>query len=147
MKNKLPNKWLKVCEVIEKVPNLTTLTLILKFSSSTFAAKIFSKCNTLFRNISNYTLRAADPKLMIFWPYRNEGSTCQYYNYILGRIWSELLEKFPDRCWSKYFESLHDRLHDWELHDFLYCMGCMLLVYLFFCKPDCKSCCLHIAIQ
>ena len=47
--------------------------------------------------VPNYAPGATGPKLIISWPYKNhsnEASTCQYYKYILGRIWSwsELVE-------------------------------------------------------
>ena len=52
MKNKLWKRWLKVYEVIEKVPKIPT------FSLSTMVSK----------KQDNYATGATGPKLMISWP-------------------------------------------------------------------------------
>ena len=67
-------------------------------------------------------------------PCRKPLKWCPYYKYVLGRIWSELVELFPDRWSAKYFGGLHVRLHSWGLHGLKITMS--LLSYSFPCKPD-----------
>ena len=49
MENMLWNSWLKVCEVIEKVPNFNW-SKIPKFSLTAMVAKFFWKCYPFFKN-------------------------------------------------------------------------------------------------
>ena len=65
--------------------------------------------------------------------YWNETITCQYYKYILERVWSELVEYSPD----KFIGSVVWQIVWWEWYWIKISM--LLLLYLSSCKPHCKN--------